>query len=1622
VRFNAQFLLEKAIRVRKTAYSIAGAIIDAAPTWYWRLDETTGTDAVDEMGNEDLTYESDASTAGYSIGASGDNIDGNAKDINADSARQIYEEGVLGEAFNSPTDYVAYWTLNEASGNFLDSSANSHTATPIASPTYGETGQVGDAVLFNGTSQYATVVNHADLRPSNLTVSAWVKTSTTQNAILSVWDTVSGGTRYGFRIYVDGSGSFVLEVADGTGSVQGTNWEVCESAKLVDDDTWHHVVGTFDGTDMLVYVDGVLETSVNFPLTIGYGTPRPRIGVRDSTFYGVQHYFDGTLDDIKLYDYAITAQEVQDTFLEDGGRLREVHDYIARWQLDETSVVETFSEAVITAAPTNFWQLDETSGTVATDTMGDSNLTYQSNANTVGYSVASSRDDAVGAAKQIDTGTPNETTRTITTADNTVGLPTGSDWTVELAFNMSSYDTTMTLFASNGGGAGIRIDIANTDKLDVSFTDSTSTGDFARTTLSLTEMGITTGGEWHYLSARMDYSNLLLDLFIDGVQRATRVVQGNGISKAPTPGHGTAIGCYNHGALYAPWGGAIDVVAFYDRAITDAERGRLYNLWLSDSDDSLITAYDSTYRNHDGSIEGTPTSTTGQIGTAFTFDGTDDYISLTNHADLRPTEFTVSAWVKTTTSLASTIFASYSQETGAYSIVAGFILNIAPTTGLPRLTVGRDTNEVISVDYEQAVGTSDITDGAWHHVAGTYDGAEIKIYIDGVLEDTVAWAGGVVYDSTNVVAIGARSDDGSTMTRFLDGDIDDARLYGRAITQSEVITIYQSRLEAPPEDFVAEWGFDASDGTETLGNHDATLVATPTFETGWEGNAMTLNGSTQYATITDHDDLKPSEISVAFWFRAPYTGNIEMIVQNQLVTGVGTVWSGWWIQKAGSGQIAFHIAKNTGLVQDVDYVSIRLDGETIDDNEWRHFTFTYDGTDLKSYMNGTLMETKNAPAFLDYAVGETHYCQIGSLNQSGIPANFLMGSVDKVQIFDRAVTGEEAIALAMHTPYPTGAVTYSAGDISTSSDFTIECAFKIDTATEDMTLLSKGISSGGWGLSIDDEDTNALVLVLSDGSERTLSICSDLAAEGVAADGVWHWLSVRMDYNDTGLLTCRIDCSEVSSTDISSWTGSWSGSDSDQFTIGDSSETGSTAWDGGVDEVAIYNKAITDEQRALNCSIWGSSTTAPTVTPMSVDVDVADITTNIANGEYTTPLLTCTVTDGSGQLEYLWTSDGAKLTPNTPTSATTTFTGDHDNDATTETLTCTVTDVGDANNVEFDTVTTDIKWGTIDDYFVHYTFDDVTGFVIADETANSHDATMGSAPIEATGHDGYGMLFSGGASDEATVVDHADWKSSEFTYNAWINPTSGASTTGAIFQSYYYVGSDIYGTYASCSGSGSTKTITFKVYAGTGNIQGTDFEVVTTTVSADTYSMVTFSYDDATLKIYVNGTLSNSTAFIGGVNYHASNAVLIGGSSAVASTTGYAGIMDEFMGWGRALSAGEITQLYNLPATPSTPSTPFSIEIDPTGLGGLVYPSAPWSDSATVIVTGGVGSFTYLWTKVSGSGVNISGSATGATCTFAGQQYSTETLDVFKVVVTDTGNGNVTLEDTITVLINWDAV
>jgi hypothetical protein len=135
-----------------------------------------------------------------------------------------------------------------------------------------------------------------------ITVSAWIKV----NAFDKKWQAIVTKGDSAWRLQRN-SDSNTLEFACSGLVVPGTKWGDIHCTVDVNDGQWHHAVGTYDGSQICLYVDGKLDVSSTASGTININSQPVYIGVNSER---PNRFWNGLIDDVRLYSYALTADEV----------------------------------------------------------------------------------------------------------------------------------------------------------------------------------------------------------------------------------------------------------------------------------------------------------------------------------------------------------------------------------------------------------------------------------------------------------------------------------------------------------------------------------------------------------------------------------------------------------------------------------------------------------------------------------------------------------------------------------------------------------------------------------------------------------------------------------------------------------------------------------------------------------------------------------------------------------------------------------------------------------------------------------------------------------------------------------------------------------------------------------------------------------------------------------------------------------------------------------------------------------------------------------------------------------------------------------------------------------------
>jgi len=189
-------------------------------------------------------------------------------------------------------------------------------------------------------------------------------------------------------------------------------------------------------------------------------------------------------------------------------------------------------------------------------------------------------------------------------------------------------------------------------------------------------------------------------------------------------------------------------------------------------------ANDITGNGHGGVLDNGATFAAGKVGTAFSLDGVNDNIAVPDSPALHFTNaMSVVGWINTTAGVDRYIATKH--EDSFYFAVGGG--SVAPHM------LSFWLNGVSSSWF---TGATPVDDGQWHHVAATYDGSTMSVYVDGHLDGSAPRTG-TILAGASAVLIGARSD-GSNASNFA-GAIDELAMYDRAIGPSEVQALAAQR-------------------------------------------------------------------------------------------------------------------------------------------------------------------------------------------------------------------------------------------------------------------------------------------------------------------------------------------------------------------------------------------------------------------------------------------------------------------------------------------------------------------------------------------------------------------------------------------------------------------------------------------------------------------------------------------------------------------------------------------------------------------------------------------------------------------------------------------------------------
>jgi hypothetical protein len=862
----------------------------------------------------------------------------------------------------------------------------------------------------------------------------------------------------------------------------------------------------------------------------------------------------------------------------------------------------------------------------------------------------------------------------------------------------------------------------------------------------------------------------------------------------------------------------------------------------------------------------------GRFSYGCDFDGSDDVVRITESPELDLGEldesFSLSIWVKTTTETSTTpgIFGKNDGSGGYYWEI---YLN---SVEQPRFGVsGGGSNSV--------GGSTSINDGQWHHLMAVRDIEKDKLllYLDGKLDDI---------DSDNATQSSENNDDisiGSLGVNYtgnpFEGNLDEARIYNRALSPSEVDELY--RWGPAP---VGYWNFDEGSGDtayDKSGNgFNATLYNNIERINGKFGGALQSinnNDTQEYAQTADHDELDFSDtqdFTYSAWVKLGTTENNYYAVMRK---SGGTPTRGYYMfsYSAKQATCAYRYDTDTDTVTDADAI--------LSDGDWHYVTCLMD-------RSGGVTGTSGLYVYVD-GVRRGDNTSLTAGDASDNPTGVAMAehstsyendtAVDEVKIYNYARSPSQILE-DMNAGHPLVGTPVG----SAAMHLRFDEGYSTNVGDQSGHGNSATISGASWSndgkfyKALDYDGTDDVTTVSADNSidlyeQSEYTVCGWIYPDTDGEGNAGEWYSkgnsyIRVD-NESGGAVNVTALFDLATTD-----GSYSSTKT--INTGQWSHVCVTYADDGDDEISMYINGVLD-----GSSTMGDGSPAD---DSSADLYIGGDTSNNFDGkidevkiyaaELTTSQIITEHNQGKSMVLGAISTDGTGAAMSTSNSAASSY--------------C---PPGDTT-------------GYCEPPVAEWNFDEKTGSSAYDTSENSNTGTLGGGTAayepswQSAGKCKRGACLNFDGDDDYINIGHnSTIEPADVTIELWIKPTDWdhAAVAGALLIKRS-VESDGYFIFYEAN---TYDTIHFD-WGGNAYRWNTGY-----VPPINEWTHMVFTRDTSGRKLFINGVLENSTVDAG-ASVASGAALTIGGATTNYS---YNGAIDEIRIYNYARTQEQIAWDYN---------------------------------------------------------------------------------------------------------------
>ena len=382
----------------------------------------------------------------------------------------------------------------------------------------------------------------------------------------------------------------------------------------------------------------------------------------------------------------------------------------------------------------------------------------------------------------------------------------------------------------------------------------------------------------------------------------------------------------------------------------------------------------------------------GNANSAYSFNGTTDYITVPNSSTLQITgAITISAWIKTS---GTADYAAILCKSTASAPRTGYLMYLDDYQKAATLLLN---NSDADLQRHMAVRTvGGVSDDQWHHILTVYDQSKIKTYIDGIFQEEADYALGMV--SNNMPLLIGKD---QIINRYFTGDIDDIRIYNRALNATEQESLYHEGNVYLSTTLSAYYPFNGNTKDESgNGNHGVVMNAKLTTDRFNNPNsAYSFDGTDDYIAVAHSSSLNiTGDITLCAWIKTNTSVNHVGIIAK---TDISDPRSGYLMyldaDKLGSTLLMNSSLGKNGAVKSKT---------ALNDGKWHHIVTTYTNNVMSMFVDGVLNNQ------IDYTFGINSNSQILTIGRDPYSSSRdFTGSIDDISIYSRALNNNEVQTL-----------------------------------------------------------------------------------------------------------------------------------------------------------------------------------------------------------------------------------------------------------------------------------------------------------------------------------------------------------------------------------------------------------------------------------------------------------------------------------------------------------------------------------------------------------------------------------------------------------------------------------